>query len=327
MSISQTQLKGTVVLNSDAGANLTVGNTTATNAITGTTNINTSGTSNTSIGVVGSTTAILGAVNFNITGAGNTTIGTAGNTTSIRGTTNINTTTSLNTTIGTSAGGISTIQGATVNVTGTTTAISGATNINTSGSSTTTIGNISAGGIINMNSPDINIGTTTSFVNLGTLTGAGQNRLNKPLTPLYESSAIGVNNIGYTVYETLTLGQIDPYSDRNMFPAVTLPKGVWLIQCTARINSDNASGTNINDYVFWCRDSIDYNVRPIFMFGNSNTLLVKTLTNSTSAIITSDGTTSYTIAFYMTYTLSAPDILRLQTTGDYKSSVKRTRIA
>lgn len=50
MSISQTQIKGTVVLNSDAGANLTIGNSTATNAITGTTNINTSGTSNTTIG-------------------------------------------------------------------------------------------------------------------------------------------------------------------------------------------------------------------------------------------------------------------------------------
>lgn len=50
MSNTQTQIKGTVVLNSDTGANLTIGNATATNAITGTTNINTSGTSNTTIG-------------------------------------------------------------------------------------------------------------------------------------------------------------------------------------------------------------------------------------------------------------------------------------
>lgn len=262
MSIPQTQIKGTVVLNSDAGAGLTIGNSTATNVITGTTNINTSGTSNTSIGVNGSTTTILGA-----------------------------------------------------------------TNINTSGGNVTTIGNLSAGGIINMNSPDINIGTTTSFVNLGTLTGAGQNRLNKPLTPLYESSAIGVNNIGYTVFETLTLGEIAPYGDRNMFPAVTLPKGVWLIQCTGRIFSDNGAGTNVAGAVFWCRDSIDYNARPIFQFGNSNTQLIKTLTNSSSAVITSDGTTSYTIAFYIEYANVAPNIIRLQTTGDYKSMVKRTRIA
>jgi len=178
-----------------------------------------------------------------------------------------------------------------------------------------------------LSSPDIRLGGTTTIVDIGALTGAGINRLNKPLTPMYETVAITSDKIGYTVYETLTLGQIDPYSDRNMFASVTLPKGVWLIQCTARINSDNASGTNINDYIFWCRDSIDYNTRPIFMFGNSNTLLVKTLTNSTSAIITSDGTVSYSIAFYMTYTSGAPDIIRLQTTGDYKSSVKRTRIA
>ena len=84
MSITQTQIKGTVVLNSDAGANLTVGNTTATNAITGTTNINTSGSSTTTIGsanttTVNSTTINLGTTTSNIalgalTGAGATTV-------------------------------------------------------------------------------------------------------------------------------------------------------------------------------------------------------------------------------------------------------------
>jgi len=261
MSLTQTQIKGTVVFNSDAGAGLTIGNATATNLITGTTNINTSGTANTSIGVTGSTTTIVG-------------------------TTNINATSGQNTTIGTTSSGTTTLQSAT-----------------------------------------INLGSTVSNIALGALTGAGVTTLNKPLRPAYVSSAITSNDIGYTVYETLTLDNIDPFADRNMFSAVTLPKGVWLIQCTARINSDNGAGTNMNDYVFWCRDSIDYNARPIFMFGNSNTLLVKSLTNSSSGIITSDGTTSYTIAFYMTYTNTAPNIIRLQTTGDYKSSVKRTRIA
>ena len=57
MSISQTQIKGTVVLNSDAGANLTIGNSTATNSITGTTNINGVGSTNTSLITIGNATA------------------------------------------------------------------------------------------------------------------------------------------------------------------------------------------------------------------------------------------------------------------------------
>ena len=63
MSLTQTQIKGTVVLNSDAGANLTIGNATATNAITGTTNINTSGGANTTIGTTNSgTSTVRGAI-------------------------------------------------------------------------------------------------------------------------------------------------------------------------------------------------------------------------------------------------------------------------
>jgi hypothetical protein len=100
MSISQTQIKGTVILNSDAGANITIGNSTATNEITGTTNINTTGTSNTGIGVAGSTTAILGTTNINTSGVSNTSIGVAGSTTAILGTTNINTTGTSATSIG-----------------------------------------------------------------------------------------------------------------------------------------------------------------------------------------------------------------------------------
>jgi hypothetical protein len=71
MSISQTQIKGTVVLNSDTGASLTVGNSTGINAITGTTNINTSGSATTTIGsanttTVNSTTINLGTTTSNI---------------------------------------------------------------------------------------------------------------------------------------------------------------------------------------------------------------------------------------------------------------------
>ena len=66
MSISQTQIKGTVVLNSDAGANLTVGNSTATNGITGTTNINTTGGGTTTIGTNNSGTTTINGSSVNI---------------------------------------------------------------------------------------------------------------------------------------------------------------------------------------------------------------------------------------------------------------------
>lgn len=177
MSLTQTQIKGTVVLNSDAGSNLTIGNSTATNAITGTTNINTSGAANTAIG---STSSII--------------------------------------------------------------TITGATNINSSGGSTTTIGNISAGGIINMNSPDINIGTTTSFVNIGTLTGAGQNRFNKPITILY-SVPTATSQLGYYNASTMTWATA---SGGIITTSPILPVGVYLVSLALA-----TFGTFVKNFVYF----------------------------------------------------------------------------
>lgn len=212
MSISQTQIKGTVVLNSDAGSTLTIGNSTATNSITGATNINTAGTANTSIGVAGSTTTIAGTTNINTSGTAtatigiqsstinmrggvsintngtggfsNTTIGTPGSVTAINGTTDINISGGSGTTIGTVASGTSTIRGATVNVSGSTNTITGTTNINATGGANTTIGTANTGtttikGLsinIGDNSP-VNINNATATTNLrnttiGNTTGA-----------------------------------------------------------------------------------------------------------------------------------------------------------
>lgn len=63
MSLTQTEIKGTVTLASDGGANTTIGNSTGTTAITGTTNINITGGKNTTIGTTNSgTNTIRGAI-------------------------------------------------------------------------------------------------------------------------------------------------------------------------------------------------------------------------------------------------------------------------
>jgi hypothetical protein len=186
MSISQTQIKGTVVLNSDAGANITIGNSTATNAITGTTNINTSGTSNTTIG--------------NTTVGGITTL--SSNIISMKSTTSASgkidimagdsSTGDVNILTGAFATGIIDIGGdsTTTNIRG------GSVNIETTDDSSSTVNIMTGLDAIGT----LTIGATNG-VNDTITTLSGQTTINKlatPLTPIYAYGAsITANQIGY----------------------------------------------------------------------------------------------------------------------------------
>lgn len=232
MSMSQTELKGTVVFNSDAGANLTIGNSTGTNAITGT------------------------------------------------------------------------------------------TNINISGGSVTTIGNISANGIINLNSPDINIGTTTSFVNIGTLTGTGQNRLNKPLTPLYAYPVISTT-IGYRVLDPILQVSLNTNGFTELTNALILPLGVWLINYTIRINP---AGTSVlNNLTLWGEESLN----PTERYAQNG--LITGVTTSQQILYTGSFTligtasNSYKLKVYSVYSGNTLSTV-ITPTSDY-STIIRTRIA
>ena len=243
------------------------------------------------------------------------------------------------------ATGLATIS---VGGTGTTTLTlrsTGATNINTTGNGGTNIGGTGTGTIniggtavapVNIltaspttNTKQITVGATSGAFDTNT-TLSGKTTITKlaaPLTPVYDTIAITSDKIGYTVLESLTLDSIAPYGDRNMFTAVTLPRGVWSISFSIRMVSDNPSGTTINEYAIWVRDSITYNATPFSQISNNVPQIIKTLSLNGTGILTSDGTTAYTIPIYLVYNLSSPDIIRLQTTNDYKSAVRRTRIA
>jgi len=305
MSIPQTQIKGTVVLNSDAGAGLTIGNATATNSITGTTTINTSGTANTTIGVVGSTTALLGAVDINVSGTAQTTIGNAGSTTRMLGTINMNPSGGQPTNIGSGSS---------------TTTLFGPININVTGANTTTIGTTAAPTTINSNT--ITIGTTTSNIALGALTGAGITTLNKPLTTAF-AYPVASTHIGYTVYDTVNAIAASTNGFNNLTDFITLSAGVWLINYGMKATSP--SDSIITVFTVWGNESVDTSI-----FYSQNNISEKTVTTrelgfTGTFVVVSTGSNTYRIRSYSTY--SGGTLTFLTPPAAEYCYVKRTRIA
>jgi hypothetical protein len=281
MSISQTQLKGTVVLNSDAGANLTVGNATATNAITGTTNINTTGGGTTTIGTANTGTTnikgrILNILNDVITGASpyptinigrNNTSGPDSTTTNIDGTVNIGYLSGGDTTINqlytdwiyavTDAStlnvGVNLITGDPIN---NNIAISIGENLSSGkieiGKNQTT-GTIELGaGSATTNTRNITIGNTTGLFDTNTtLTGKTTiSKLATPLTPIYAYPVIGVDQIGYSVKVDIPVNTTITTAQMTLVTLPSVSSGKWLISFLMMIKGGVTNNIGVSSILF-----------------------------------------------------------------------------
>ena len=134
-----------------------------------------------------------------------------------------------------------------------------------------------------------------------------------------------INSTLVSQYTTKCFPNYVPSTQTPIISAVTLPAGVWFVEYSARIQSSPT--TTITDFYTWISNSTSGSNKTFGL--NQNGSIVQTVTNSGlcttgSSVIVSDGTTTYTVITYYTFTGGPPILVR---TSDLGSVVKRTRIA
>jgi fibronectin-binding autotransporter adhesin len=255
--------------------------------------------------ITGATT-VLGTTNINITGSADTTIGNSTGTLTVNG------------------GGIKTnkIESTAALKINETSNVETAINSNTSAAQNLTIGTAAyttqylRGTTININ--EFGSGNTV----IGTSGGTGAITLNRPLTPGYLPSAITSTQIGYTVEDTINLATLTSATANNAFTtAVILPAGVWNISWCIRMSSIGSTVTVQNYY------AVDGTNLTALCYAQtaSETSVVGTVFGTTgNFVLASGGTTTYQVVLFVTYSGAT---LTLLNTGNYRSLIRRTRIA
>ena len=283
-------------------------------------------------------------------------LGTASSTTTILGTTNINATGGLNTTIGTTGTGQLNVRGNQLPLIVTAPTQYGARFKPTDGQNSQ--GNISLAGCFPSIPGDIGPRRVcdiyggfsanawgTEYMSIGVGRGGAINdgdigvptieqmrisgsaiTVNQPITPSYLPSAITSTQIGYTVKETLTGGNLVSGVEKRIMADKTLPAGKWLICYTACLVSDAASIVTLSKaYGFdFTNDWDGINI-------NSSTQTITSgasggLTFTGSFVLTSDGTEQYNVAVNITYSTGTMSYRTTAVSG-VNSKVTRTRIA
>jgi len=242
-------------------------------------------------------------------------------------------------TIGTTALGTTSIRGATVNIAstggsvnvgtgalGATDYVSIASNAGNNAASYMNLGGDSLGTTyFRSKTIDIN-GNGAGNTSIGSTVGTGTITLYKSITPGYLPSAITSTQIGYTVKETLTGGNLVSGVEKRIMADKTLPAGKWLICYTACLVSDAASIVTLSKaYGFdftndWDGINIDSSTKTITSGASGG------LTFTGSFVLTSDGTEQYNVAVNITYSTGTMSY-RTTAVAGINSKVTRTRIA
>jgi hypothetical protein len=165
----------------------------------------------------------------------------------------------------------------------------------------------------------------------GELTLGGSNTVviavNRPLTLGYAPADLASSNmLGFTTTDTITLtGTIPNAVVTSIFSAVTLPVGVWLITYSVRFRSSGT--TSVGSYYIWGQDSITVQTPPKALNAFNTTFITDTngFSETGTFVVSSTGTTTYTIGLYMGY--SGSTIAIDLGMPDYGSVITRTRIA
>ena len=289
---------------------------------------------------------------------GNVNIGTSGGagTVTVNGTTNINATGGLDTTIGTTGTGQLKVRGNQLPLVVTAPTQYGARfqptdaqnnqgNISLSGCFPSIPGDIGPRRVCDIYGGFGSNAWGTEFMSIGVGRGGATNdgaigtptieqmrisgstiTVNKPITPSYLPSTITSTQIGYTVRETLTGGNLVSGTEKRIMADKTLPAGKWLICYTACLISDaNSVVTLSKAYGFdftndWDGINIDSGTRTITSGASGG------LTFTGSFVLTSDGTEQYNVAVNITYSTGTMSYRTTAVSG-VNSKVTRTRIA
>jgi hypothetical protein len=195
----------------------------------------------------------------------------------------------------------------------------GTTNINVSGSSTTTIGSSNS---TSLNSTTINLGTATSNIALGALTGVGATTVNKPFTPAY-TYPIASGKIGAIVSGTLIPPNAQVYT--NLVPKVlttiTLTPGIWLMSGSSIVNIP--ANSLVTQLETWIENNTTTDVFSFSCILNqqNSTATAKFIAFPMSVSIYVATTATFSQKVNITFTGTAP------TVNDYQFKTQAVRIA
>ena len=195
-------------------------------------------------------------------------------------------------------------------------------------------GTSSTGGV-HLNNGDTSSGNTqimngasqTGNLNLGATTNSVVIHVNRPLTIGYSPTAITTDTqIGYTVKDTIVASAVTSGLFTDLFTPITLPAGVWLVTYSIRFASTSA--TTVTDAFAFSNTGNPAGTNPLQISGFTYPIITTggcSLVLGGTFVVTSTGSTTYTVQFVFNYTGSAVSLF--SDTTPFGSSVRRVRIA